>query len=666
MFIVIACFTLILLLGTTTYAFFNYTRTGSTNTIKVGRIAFNSEQGNAINLTNVFPIDKANIDTETDYVGSVSIHVTGDTTYSEGIEYLVKAVNVNNTAGSYKKIPISVDVSYTATDNKVIGTPDKNYFDNRGGNTSIYKILAGKQIAEGNNLVVGYIAPNETGIDGTITIKAFIDKDRIAISDTPEENYSETFGSDEYELNPDATPENINACAQYMENYYIAHDYTGYLYSGETYDSFCAGTGTLEGVNILEMLYDGWFSKSVIDDLKGMHIIIQTSEKTVNSWKDGSPSEWVNGRTVFTTEEWNSLETNGISFQVKVEANEGIWVERQGNALMDIHYSDLFYKSDKVKEIYFNSMSSTDMHNAYDQAEIKFDVTYNNEGEVLAWYVPDTVESDKYILYIVSDGTTYFTTGVNMFYGYSNVEKIVFNNVDTSRVTDMLDMFYRCEKLKELDLSSFDTSNVTNMGYLVAGATSLERINLSGLDMGKVRGMYYMFASCYNLEEINFTGSYTRDLQYVSSMFEGVTKVEYLDLSNFGGDNLGNLDSWHIGEIDNLKTLVMRNFNFGNANFNSAFAGADNLETIDFTGANFSNIQSVPKFRGSPKLTTIIVSEGVDFSSITNGDANVMFNGCTSLVGGNGTTYDPDHVGSSYAKIDGGESNPGYFTLSNQ
>ena len=32
------------------------------------------------------------------------------------------------------------------------------------------------------------------------------------------------------------------------------------------------------------------------------------------------------GKTVFTTTEWNSLQTNGVSFQVKVEANEGIWV----------------------------------------------------------------------------------------------------------------------------------------------------------------------------------------------------------------------------------------------------------------------------------------------------------------------------------------------------
>jgi hypothetical protein len=31
-------------------------------------------------------------------------------------------------------------------------------------------------------------------------------------------------------------------------------------------------------------------------------------------------------------------------------------------------------------------------------------------------------------------------------------------------------------------------------------------------------------------------------------------------------------------------------------------------------------------------------------------------------VGGQGTTYDPNHIDKTYAHIDGGPSNPGYFT----
>ena len=163
MFIVIGAFLLTILLGTVTYAFFNYTRTGTANTIKTGRISFNSEQGTAINLTNMFPINVTNgIPDDVTKVGTVTIHVTGDTTYAEGVEYLVSAVNVTNTVGS-KSLPISIDVTVTSNTNNnpvtTLGTRDDSYFTNRGSNasTSIYKVLAKDTINTDDQLVVGYI-----------------------------------------------------------------------------------------------------------------------------------------------------------------------------------------------------------------------------------------------------------------------------------------------------------------------------------------------------------------------------------------------------------------------------------------------------------------------------------------------------------------------------
>ena len=42
-----------------------------------------------------------------------------------------------------------------------------------------------------------------------------------------------------------------------------------------------------------------------------------------------------------------------------------------------------------------------------------------------------------------------------------------------------------------------------------------------------------------------------------------------------------------------------------------------------------------------------------------------MFTNCFNLVGGKGTTYDANHIDKAYAHIDGGPSNPGYFTAKN-
>lgn len=39
-----------------------------------------------------------------------------------------------------------------------------------------------------------------------------------------------------------------------------------------------------------------------------------------------------------------------------------------------------------------------------------------------------------------------------------------------------------------------------------------------------------------------------------------------------------------------------------------------------------------------------------------------MFSSCGSLVGGSNTKWDSSHVDKTYAHVDGGTSNPGYFT----
>ena len=236
MFIVIGIFTLVLMLGTVTYAFFNYTRTGTANTIRVGRISFITRQTNTINLTNMFPIDptETGIMDDDNKVGTLEIEIEGDTDYSEGVEYLVSSVSSNIYTNQGKLVPISLNV--TVDD---LGTSNSGYFTARESkNATIYKQIVGDTLLGNQMLLVGYIKPNTTsgtkeGINGSITIKAYFDKNKIVISDT----------------------------------------------------------------------YDGTESDNM-----------------------GTTNDWVGGKTVITTSEWNALQSSGVSFKVKVEANEGIWV----------------------------------------------------------------------------------------------------------------------------------------------------------------------------------------------------------------------------------------------------------------------------------------------------------------------------------------------------
>ncbi len=650
-----------------TFAFFNYTRTGSSNIVKVGRIYFNTEQGNSINLSNVFPIDKNDVNTDTDNVGSVSIHITGDTTYSEGVEYLVTAEELHNTVGT-KKMPINIDISYSANNNKTIGINDASYYTNRGGDTSRYKVLQNKLTSTNNNkLIVGYIVPGNTGIDGTINIKAYIDKDKIAISDT----YPSTTSG--YFVNTNLTNEQVNSCITYVTN----QGYDSWAYSGETLEGFCAGTGTLDYYDINYWLENNWFSDSDVQELLNMGIIAIGD--------NGTTTEWLNGRTLFTTSEWNSLNVNGISFKIKVEANEGIWTRKPENAMNEFPRFDSSIE-DNIKAIYFNEMTDDEMHQRYAAATVKADLTYNSEGEVLTWLEDDVEDVGKYIMYVASNGETYLTTAYNLFYYLNDAETIVFNNVNTSRLESLDHMFLWQNNLKELDVTSFDTSNVENMSYFIRGCTKLETVNMSGLDLRKVKNMNNMLYANNNLKTVNLDNVRTRDIETMSEAFASY-QIEYLNLEGWGGDNLV-VGSGMFINADGVKTVNMKNFNFGKStSLNNLFYGPYNLESVDLSGANMPNVESMssmfssksgltsvnlsninmPKvtdinymFNGASSLKTIYVSDTWNTNSIIS--STDMFGGCTSLVGGNGTTYDANHIDKEYARIDT-VGNPGYLTL---
>ncbi len=158
------------------FAFFNYTRTGAANTIRTGTITFNTTNS-SISVTNVFPIDKSNVGTDTTNVGTGSVTITGNTNYNKGIDFTVTAVDVSSNIGTDAgKLPLSVAVSTTNL------TSVKAYGSNTGEMTvNSYEDVT--TISDNSPLASGRI-PANTNVNGTITIKAYIDAAGVAISDT--------------------------------------------------------------------------------------------------------------------------------------------------------------------------------------------------------------------------------------------------------------------------------------------------------------------------------------------------------------------------------------------------------------------------------------------------------------------------------------------------
>ena len=112
------------------------------------------------------------------------------------------------------------------------------------------------------------------------------------------------------------------------------------------------------------------------------------------------------------------------------------------------------------------------------------------------------------------------------FWGMKDMEELILDWVDTSRVTEMGTMFIYCSSLTNLDLSSFDTSKVTSMGSMFYNCTGLTQLDLSSFDTSHVTDMGSMFHNCTKLGTIYVSTWFVVDqVTSSSSMFSNDTKL---------------------------------------------------------------------------------------------------------------------------------------------
>ena len=137
--------------------------------------------------------------------------------------------------------------------------------------------------------------------------------------------------------------------------------------------------------------------------------------------------------------------------------------------------------------------------------------------------------------------------------------------------------------------------------------SKLSSIDLTYFDTSKVTTMESMFDSCSQLITVNVSSFNTSNVTNMTRMFNWCTELTYLNLASF----------------DTKK-----------------------IEDLGF----------VDMFFYCSKLQTIYVSS--DWRDI----GCSMFQECNQLVGGEGTHYEDYKWSNEFARVDGGDSKPGYFT----
>lgn len=167
-----------------------------------------------------------------------------------------------------------------------------------------------------------------------------------------------------------------------------------------------------------------------------------------------------------------------------------------------------------------------------------------------------------------------------------------------------------------------------------------EDIDISRADTSKVTSMRGMFMDCAGLKSVDLSGINTSGVTNMSSMFRRCELLKTIDLSSFDTSGLISADYM--------------------------FSECTELKTIDLTGFSTESIEYWDHMFGScASLETIYVSDkwkGVKESYVTTWLLEEIFDGCTSIKGGNGTTYDKDAKEDKiYARTDK-NGKPGYLT----
>ena len=213
-------------------------------------------------------------------------------------------------------------------------------------------------------------------------------------------------------------------------------------------------------------------------------------------------------------------------------------------------------------------------------------------------------------------GNTYFLNAPGESPGWSSYHNTISTVVFDPSFADVrpITMRYWFDSMSNLTgiigLEYLNTSEVTDMSGLFNGCSSLTNVNLEHFDTGNVTDMNSMFRDCSSMRQLDLSSFDTRKVTDMSTMFRGCTSLESLDLSNF--------------DTHSVTRMIWMFYNCSN-------------------------------------LTTIYAGGNWDTAGVTTPAS--MFVGCTSLVGGMGTAYnDANPKDKTYAHIDGGTSNPGYFS----
>ncbi|MBR5726516.1 MAG: BspA family leucine-rich repeat surface protein, partial [Muribaculaceae bacterium] len=368
-----------------------------------------------------------------------------------------------------------------------------------------------------------------------------------------------------------------------------------------------------------------------------------------------------------------------------------------------------FYKMDKLESIEgisnLNTSEVTYMSLMFQNCTqlTSLDLSHFNTSKVLSMNGMFSGCSSLTSLDLSSFNTANVVAMSDMFFDCSNLRTIyVGNGWSTAAVTYSDDMFYGCTSLVGGRGTTYNSSNpkdktyahidggTSNPGYFTAegeepwtGPEAYACYTPSNTTLtfyydnqrSSRPGTTYTLNTADNypgwetdgtnasVTKVVFDPSFagarpttTYDWFYKMDNLQSITGMSYLNTSEV------TYMAWMFGYCAGLTSLDLSHFNTSKVtSMGVMFYGCSSLTSLDLSSFNTSQVTTMRSmFDSCNNLRTVYVGNGWSTAAVTN--SNYMFYDCTSLVGGQGTTYDVNYIDKTYAHIDGGPSNPGYFT----
>lgn len=346
----------------------------------------------------------------------------------------------------------------------------------------------------------------------------------------------------------------------------------------------------------------------------------------------------------------------GSSIFLETKANEGILYVPKGCRSK--------YQSDSEWAV-FKSIIEVDYQQPEAYAVLSTDQT------TLSFYYDANKESRQGTIYTADQfRTTYNDDGWSSF--DRKISSVVFDNsfADYDGLTSTKYWFHTCTSLKAIyGLTNLNTSNVTDMSFMFDECWSLTSIDLSHFNTDKVTNMQYMFSNCRGLTNLDLSKFNTEKVKFTSGMFRGCKGLTNLDLTKLNTGKVLDM-GYMFMDCSGLTSLDLSKLNTESVyNMCGMFQNSNNLSILDLRGWNTSRVTTMDSsnpdndwgmFSGCSSLVTIKVSEGWNTDNVTS--SAHMFNGCTSLVGGDGTRFDPNYIDKTKAYAGIG----GYLTMEGQ